>query len=179
MAEPVNSSLHERLAEDLTCGVCLEEYKDPRALPCLHVYCRTCLDVLISQSADPKTVTCPVCRQQAKIPGSSSAVGFPSDFRIQNLLELSRELDKHTKTQLQVTSTCRCNSCQGAHVSRFCDTCGPLCAECALKEAKKEKGANHKVYVCTVPPPSLQCPQIGMSGEEGEGEQFKVCKSLM
>ena len=78
---------HERLAEDLTCGVCLEEYKDPRALPCLHVYCRTCLDVLISQSADPKTVTCPVCRQHSGVArgGGGGVVSFPDPHTQQRM----------------------------------------------------------------------------------------------
>lgn len=137
----VDSPLHEQLTEDLTCGVCLEEYKDPRALPCLHVYCRACLDVLIARSRDPKYVACPVCRKEARTPDCATSEGFPSDFRIKRLLELRKTLDKHTKAQRQVSQSCVCNVCQSVQVNGFCDTCGPLCSECLRKEEK----TSHKV----------------------------------
>lgn len=33
--------------DEITCSLCLEEFKDPRILPCFHTYCKLCLDELL------------------------------------------------------------------------------------------------------------------------------------
>eukprot|EP00419_Tripos_fusus_P020085 CAMPEP_0172741050 /NCGR_PEP_ID=MMETSP1074-20121228/126253_1 /TAXON_ID=2916 /ORGANISM="Ceratium fusus, Strain PA161109" /LENGTH=507 /DNA_ID=CAMNT_0013571299 /DNA_START=58 /DNA_END=1578 /DNA_ORIENTATION=+ len=53
-----------------SCPVCLEPFSDsgdrlPRAFPCLHTICAACVDTLAG--AFSSTVTCPTCRQQARI----------------------------------------------------------------------------------------------------------------
>ena len=32
-----------KVEEHLTCSVCLEPFKDPKVLPCLHSYCHVCI----------------------------------------------------------------------------------------------------------------------------------------
>ena len=122
------------------CELCLAEYNDPRALPCLHVYCRECLDALVARSQDPKMVSCPVCRKPAHVPDC----GFPSDFRTKRLQEWKKDLDRRTAAQLPaVTPKCLCSACLSVQVTHICDTCGPLCRECALNEMAVK--TSHKV----------------------------------
>ena len=135
--------MNKQLDENLTCAVCQEEYKDPRALPCLHVYCLKCLDTMMTNN-DVKTVSCPLCRVPAKFPDSGSAEGFPSDLGTKRLIEMRKELVKHTRTHRTITPTCHCNGCHSAQVTHFCDTCGPLCSECVKKET-----SSHKVWRCS------------------------------
>ena len=139
----MDSPFHEKPDDEFMCGLCLAEYTDPRALPCLHVYCRECLDALMARSQDPKVVSCPVCRKQTNVPDCGSAEGFPSDFRTKRLQEWSKALDRRTAAQLPATQTCRCSGCQSVQVTCICDTCGPLCRECAIKEAVAK--TSHKV----------------------------------
>ena len=114
--------------------ICLAEFTDPRALPCLHVYCRECLDASMARSQDPKVVSCPVCRKQTNVPDCGSAEGFPSYKRIRD-----------GETKLPVSRTCRCSGCQSVQMTviDICDTCGPIGSDCAVKETAAK--SSHKV----------------------------------
>ena len=61
-------------ATDKTCGICLEDSKDPLNLPCGHSFCDGCLDEWRSRyGVDEEMRTkCPICR--ARIPPSKEMV---------------------------------------------------------------------------------------------------------
>ena len=42
-------SLADSLGKELECAVCLEQYKEPKVLPCLHSFCKTCLEGLLTK----------------------------------------------------------------------------------------------------------------------------------
>ena len=49
MAEPLPSSLSEfqkQFDDQLTCNVCLEQYANPKTLPCHHSFCLKCIEQL-------------------------------------------------------------------------------------------------------------------------------------
>ena len=75
--------------EDLLyCSVCMEEYEDPRALPCLHTFCFLCLVQLNSSSSPCKQriLKCPLCSEEHPIHPDKGVNGFRKDFRIKNLI---------------------------------------------------------------------------------------------
>ena len=43
------SSLADSLGKELECAVCLEQYKEPKVLPCLHSFCKKCLEGLLTK----------------------------------------------------------------------------------------------------------------------------------
>ena len=46
-------SLAKGLNQELTCPVCLELFKIPKTLPCLHTFCEECLKgVLLGKCVD-------------------------------------------------------------------------------------------------------------------------------
>ena len=56
---------------DTTCPVCLDVFKRPRSLPCLHTFCSTCLQGHILNTAQNGLLSaffCPVCRAQTRPP---------------------------------------------------------------------------------------------------------------
>ena len=52
------SSLEKELAKHLECGICLEKFKDPKVLRCQHLYCKKCLERLVTGNE----IICPECR---------------------------------------------------------------------------------------------------------------------
>ena len=59
----------KKLEAELTCAVCGCRFDDPRVFPCLHTYCRKCVESLAQQKSagadseekDDLKVVCPVC----------------------------------------------------------------------------------------------------------------------
>ncbi|XP_071850598.1 uncharacterized protein [Apostichopus japonicus] len=86
--------------EDLTenffmCSVCLDQFNEPKQLPCLHRYCNDCLRTVIQASHDG-TIKCPLCKQRFCIP-EDGLDGFKTDFHMKSMLEfieLHKSLDK-------------------------------------------------------------------------------------
>ena len=63
------------------CSICLDVPQDPRRIPCLHVFCRDCLDKLISDTRDrnSRVFRCPNCRYQHNIP-EKGALAYPAVY---------------------------------------------------------------------------------------------------
>ena len=59
-------SLRYKVEEHLTCSVCLEPFKDPKVLPCLHSYCHVCI-VNLAKNANSNTINCPECRLAVEV----------------------------------------------------------------------------------------------------------------
>ena len=53
---------------ELSCSICLEVFKDPRALPCLHSFCYDCLEGWVKKSRSNKTICCPLCKEVSPVP---------------------------------------------------------------------------------------------------------------
>ncbi|XP_060076192.1 uncharacterized protein LOC132555849 [Ylistrum balloti] len=57
-----------KTAEDqITCSICLEIFQEPKALPCLHTFCKKCINKYIKekmyQNWRENGYKCPVCRR--------------------------------------------------------------------------------------------------------------------
>ena len=58
------SNQMERLT---TCPICLDKFRLPKVLPCMHTFCLTpCLTNMIEPRA--RTIRCPECRREHPIP---------------------------------------------------------------------------------------------------------------
>ncbi|CAF4850877.1 unnamed protein product [Rotaria sp. Silwood1] len=55
---------YSTIEENLECPLCLTRFHDPRALPCQHIYCCSCLNMIISSNKSYIKIICPLCRQK-------------------------------------------------------------------------------------------------------------------
>ena len=140
MSEPksnANKAL-EKLADQLSCSICLQEYTQPRVLSCLHIFCEGCLKRLPAPQAGRGTVCCPNCRQVSPIPAGDVA-NLPSAFYIQHLFEVRDTLEK-----VRDPKRVQCMKCEEGEAVRYCRDCGQfICEACLTVHRKWKDFENH------------------------------------
>ena len=112
----------QKIQEQITCGICLETYTNPKLLNCYHVFCEKCLQSLVDGGR--WSLTCPNCRHQMQLPVD----GVPSlqgAFYINNLFDIQDILQKVSSSD-QPT----CNKCKKNEAVKFCRACGLVCQSC-------------------------------------------------
>ena len=120
--------------EFLCCPICTEEYTDPRALPCLHTFCHSCITDHIESNTKgiqvPKGFECPKCHQFVDSPNalqgpSSWADSLPQNQFIMGLIEAvglrsdSRKCDPCDKRGEATMAIIWCENCGEA----MCEDC--------------------------------------------------------
>lgn len=88
MASSKDATKIERLRERLLlCTICMDEYKDPRILPCHHSICLECLVEYVRLStATGYFFRCPQCRAEIAVP-SGGLKDFPPNFFVSSLMD--------------------------------------------------------------------------------------------
>ncbi len=110
-------------------------------LPCLHCFCRDCIDLLRVQGRE--TFHCPECRKDVTIP-DNEAENLPDAYPVYHQIELSRFVDKLASGEVSTCDACaRGAKPRNADAIGFCKSCGEhVCQECL----KKHKSlSDHKV----------------------------------
>ena len=54
--------------EKIVCGLCAEEYNQPKLLPCFHSYCLVCLETYVANNARDNAFDCPLCDTTIDVP---------------------------------------------------------------------------------------------------------------
>ena len=70
------------MASLVDCALCLEEFKQPKILPCSHTFCLQCLEELIRTHPGNK-FPCPECRAIMKV-GHFFVLSFQCILNISN-----------------------------------------------------------------------------------------------
>ncbi|XP_019633315.1 PREDICTED: tripartite motif-containing protein 2-like [Branchiostoma belcheri] len=69
----------------LTCAICMLNFRDPKILPCLHSFCRECLQEWATKQ---QPLECPTCREPVRLP-DQGVDGLKTNFYVNNLLDFA------------------------------------------------------------------------------------------
>ena len=117
----------QKIQDQVTCGICLEPYKQPRLLKCFHVYCEQCLQHLVCGGQEGQSLPCPQCRQVTPLPvgGVSKLQGA---FYIHYLFDIQEVFKK-------VNSSDHCLKHPEKEAEFYCDKCEELiCSRCLVSD---------------------------------------------
>ena len=92
----------KKLEEQLTCPICLEQYRNPKTLPCHHSFCLDCLEEMVKRKTHKQVISCPTCRKRYRVP-SDGLGGYATAFFINNLVDVHAILREKLPTQPQAT----------------------------------------------------------------------------
>ena len=120
-------TLLDSLHDEVSCSVCMCTFTDPKQLPCLHSFCLNCLNGIQQTSGVHGKITCPECRREFQIPGSGNPSDFPTNFRINSLLDVLAIKECST-------ANVKCGNCdkRSAQTLYCFQCCSFWCEECIL-----------------------------------------------
>ena len=123
-----SSKVLHKLEEQLTCPICLEQYTNPKFLPCFHSFCSKCLEnVPLELQQGSYTLTCPTCRSPCQL-SQQGVQALPSSFTINNLSEVYNLMKKVLGNR-----HASCDKCISTDADRYCKQCAKfLCQQCLL-----------------------------------------------
>lgn len=130
--------IHDLKEDFLHCSICMERFKKPVMLPCLHSFCFHCLRKC--EILKGKDFSCPVCRQPADLP-EEGVEGLPHNFFLSSLMERLELVEKLTKE-----TSSKCNFCRGDLGVLFCLDCQlHICSTCKITHTRIPGTGDHVI----------------------------------
>lgn len=115
------AAINNRAAPAALCSLCNDSYTDPKILPCLHTFCRPCLE---RTQVQKNKVTCAQCNQECNLP-AQGVKGLLSDYTVYPDVPLNVEISPNTI----------CTHCKdfNAYANSYCFECNHFyCHDCIV-----------------------------------------------
>src|SRR5688572_22504401 len=137
--EMSSTKMQDELKDITECCICTETFVDPRTLPCIHTFCKTCLEDSGHKSGKTSgcSMPCPLCRREFTIPLEGFS-GIQKNFLMARLIEMTKSSS--------VSSRTLCDACCEDEVEMLCkECCLNLCNECCKSHRRHKMTKNHEV----------------------------------
>ena len=133
-------TLMHNLTEEVSCSVCMQLYREPKQLPCLHIFCLECLNNIVRTSARHGKIKCPLCQIEVAVPESGTMETLPSCFYLKNLLDI-------LAIKKCSTSKVTCGNCEKkSEEASYCFHCGGFwCNACLDAHNILRANRDHRV----------------------------------
>ena len=120
----------QQIEKEIKCPICEKVFTHPKTTPCLHTFCKECLETTIETArASPDCARCPLCRQVLQ---QRSLTGYPNDFRVNRLIEI---FNNHVKAKKVTVASAASSGINPFHGCGKCEENVPVvswCAECQV-----------------------------------------------
>ena len=135
----------QQIKEEITCSICGNLFTDPKTIPCLHTFCKQCIERSIeSNKKRASIVCCPLCR--APLPRDDMSF-VPTNFTINRLVEIfgKRKVDGKSLALEEI----KCSSCErGLPAITWCTECeNSLCEQCNDAHQTMKAFKSHQTVV--------------------------------
>ncbi|XP_052083527.1 E3 ubiquitin-protein ligase TRIM33-like [Mytilus californianus] len=135
----------------LTCTICLETFKGPKYLPCLHTFCTACINTYILSTVGKEKIKtpfkCPICRQNVLMAESTGnpetwAEKLPGNHFVVSMMD-RQAIRRNVKT---------CDSCKANNESKnalsWCIVCEEaFCESCEKCHKSFKMSAKHPIML--------------------------------
>ncbi|XP_066271110.1 tripartite motif-containing protein 2-like [Branchiostoma lanceolatum] len=141
-----SNAMSEITEEFLVCQVCLEDFKQPKMLPCLHTFCQPCLERLLATEPVGK-LDCPTCRQDVPLP-QNGVQGLKSNYLVGKLHNILQKQPKGKGlTSQPPENAVTCTACEAGDSAQFyCVECTDyLCQTCNDAHSRLRATRSHNV----------------------------------
>ena len=128
----------------IECGICHEQYKQPKILDCSHSFCETCLNEYWNTTCRrTPTIHCPVCRHKVLIP-STGIQGLQTNFHLIGIVD---EVSLLEKVACLGKSKPLCELCDEDNeaLHRCLDCAQNICSNCKRIHLQIIALSNHNV----------------------------------
>ncbi|XP_078619302.1 protein meiotic P26-like [Branchiostoma floridae x Branchiostoma japonicum] len=137
MAEAILSQIS---GDFLECTICLEPFKDPKILPCLHTFCKGCLEKFVGEGKDK--FPCPTCRTETVLP-EGGVTGLKNNFFV---LSSRDTVQAHKSLVSKEDDKVHCDNCEEHVANHGCVVCEEfLCEECTLAHRRGKRTRDHEI----------------------------------
>ncbi len=157
------------LEHEITCAICKNYYTDPKILPCLHYYCKTCVAELARRAGQGKPFSCPECRALTILPDDGEDA-LKTIFVINRLKSI---YDKYRKA-LHKQVLCEICTNSEACAEFYCYQCDKFCCKgCVhLHSVMKTAFEGHECVLIE------KMNKIRIKSEEciGSNEKYNACR---
>ena len=135
-------SFLKNLKEQVTCSICLDTYKEPKIISCLHTFCCNCLKRHALTSQRNGKYRCPECQAPIDLPKDNRFDSLQTSFFHNSLLSILAVRQIGDGRSISC-SQCRKNNTQ----MHYCFDCGRfMCPDCLnAHEVLKASFEGHKV----------------------------------
>ncbi|KAI8520797.1 hypothetical protein Bbelb_005510 [Branchiostoma belcheri] len=124
------TTLLGQISDDfLQCKICLEPYRRPKVLSCLHTFCQECLEKLHKRQGEIQHLECPTCRDKTELPGCGVST-LKDSFFVESLKDWVKLHQTAKKADAEGAKCGVCDSGEEA-VKLYCVECRALlCQRC-------------------------------------------------
>ncbi|XP_052829545.1 tripartite motif-containing protein 45 isoform X5 [Octopus bimaculoides] len=135
--------------EFLTCKICLEGFKNPKCLDCLHTFCEQCIENHVMSEctykkySDYREFTCPLCRKRTNLP-IGGVKKLPDNFLVSSLGEV---VARQRPSKFPFCDICKMVNRKHREASSKCLDCNKLlCKPCVELHKETKVTKSHSLF---------------------------------